>query len=441
MIRQLDGAMSILQQAKRLSARLRKSELAQNTGKLAMGNGLRLIIQAVYLVLIGRSLGPKEYGAFVAMTSFVAVTSPFAGLGCPMILLKYVARERSLLPVYWGNGLLTISISASLLTIVILCLTPFILGPEFLLLTALVCVADLFMIRITELATFAFAALGRMGESARISVYINSARLIGIAVVSSTYRHPGVREWTVAYTLGATVCFAYAFLRASFAAKRIQFDPKQAWRNVPESALFAVSGSSTTIYNDVDKTMVAKLSSFTATGIYAIAYRIIDVSLVPVRALLTAAYPDFFRIGVGGASATKKYAYWLIRRATPFGAFIFIVLLLGAPVIPHVLGRNYSSAVEAVRWLAIIPFLRCIHIFLADGLTGAGYQGGRTLVQVGIGALNVLLNLYFIRHWAWRGAAWSSVICDVMLALSLWVLFQFVTSREAKAAPAQSVIT
>jgi O-antigen/teichoic acid export membrane protein len=94
-----------------------------------------------------------------------------------------------------------------------------------------------------------------------------------------------------------------------------------------------------------------------------------------------------------------------------------------------------------VRWLAIIPFLRCIHIFLADGLTGAGYQGSRTLVQVGVGALNVLLNLYFIRHWAWRGAAWSSILCDTMLAISLWALFQYVTSREAQRVAAQSCAT
>lgn len=433
--------MNIRQQVERLAGRLRKSELAKNTGKLAMGQGLRLVIQAVYFVLIARSLGPKEYGGFVAMTSLVAVTSPFAGLGCPMILLKYVARERSLLPLYWGNGLLTISVSASLLTLGILSLTPFILGREFLFLTVLVCVADLYMIRVAELASFAFAALGRMGESARMSVYISGTRLLGIVVVSSLHRHPSVREWTLAYTLGAAACFVYAFLRTTFAGKGIQFRPKEAWRSVPESALFAVSGSAATIYNDIDKTMVGKLSSFTATGIYAAAYRLIDVSLVPVRAMLSAAYPDFFRIGVAGPSATKKYAYRLIRRAMPFGGFIFVALLLGAPVIPHVLGKNYASAVEAVRWLAIIPFLRCIHIFLADGLTGAGYQGSRTLVQVGVGSLNVLLNLYFIRHWAWRGAAWSSVICDAMLAISLWILFQYVTSREPKPAPTASLET
>jgi O-antigen/teichoic acid export membrane protein len=433
--------MSVLRRAKFHVDRLRGSELAKNTVKLSMGQGLRLVIQAVYFVLIARSLGPKQYGAFVAMASLVAVAAPFAGFGSPMVLLKYVARDRGLLPLYWGNGLLTIAISGSLLTLPILGLTPFFLGREFLPLTILVCVSDLFLIRVADLATFAFAALGRMGESARVNVYISLTRLLGIVVVSAINRHPTVQEWTFAYFLGAAACFTYALTRTTFAARGIQIRPRQAWKDLPESSLFAVSISSQTIYNDIDKTMVGKLASFTATGIYGAAYRIIDVSLVPVRAMLSAAYPEFFRLGVGGPSVTKKYAYRLIKRSAPFGALVTVTLLLGAPLIPHVLGKSYMSAVEAVRWLAIIPFLRCIHIFLADGLTGAGYQGSRTLVQVGVGALNVGLNIFFIRYWSWRGAAWSSVICDAVLALSLWALFQHVTSSETDRLAAESCPT
>jgi len=430
--------MSVLRRAKLHAIRLRGSELAKNTAKLGMGQGLRLVIQAVYFVLIARSLGPKQYGAFVAMASLVAVAAPFAGFGSPMVLLKYVSRDRSLLPLYWGNGLLTIAVSGSLLSLAILGATPFFLGREFLPLTILVCLSDLFMIRVADLAGFAFAALGRMGESARINVYISLTRLLGIVVISSINHHPTVQEWTFVYFLGAAACFIYALTRTTFAARGIQIRPRQAWKDLPESSLFAVSTSSATIYNDIDKTMVGKLASFTATGIYGAAYRIIDVSLVPVRAMLSAAYPEFFRLGVGGPSATKKYAYRLIRRSAPFGMLVTVSLLLGAPLIPHVLGKSYISTVEAVRWLAIIPFLRCIHIFLADGLTGAGYQGRRTLVQVGVGVLNVVLNIFFIRHWSWRGAAWSSVICDAVLAISLWALFQHLTSSETDRLAAES---
>lgn len=430
--------MRVLELAKSQITRLRRSELAKNTAKLCMGQGLRLVIQAAYFVLIARGLGPKQYGAFVAMASLVAIAAPFAGFGSPMVLLKYVSRDRSLLAVNWGNGLLTIAVSGSLLSLGILAVTPFFLGREFLPLTILVCLSDLFMIRVVELAICAFAALGRMGESARMNVYITLTRLLGIVVISTIVRHPNVQEWTVAYVLGSAACFAYAFTRTTIAARGIQIRPRQAWKDLPESGLFAVGTCSATIYNDIDKTMVGKLASFTATGIYGAAYRIIDISLVPVRAMLSAAYPEFFRLGVGGPFATKKYAYKLIKRSAPFGILVTVGLLLGAPLIPHILGKNYLSAVEAVRWLAIIPLLRCVHIFLADGLTAAGYQGSRTLVQVGVGVLNVALNIFFIRQWSWRGAAWSSILCDAMLAVSLWTVFQRLTSSKADALAAES---
>ncbi len=339
---------------------------------------------------------------------------------------------------YWGNGLLTVVVSGSVLSLMILALTPFLLGTQFILLTLLVCVSDLLMIRVAELAAFAFAALGRMGESARVNVYITFTRLVGIIIISTIGRHPTVREWTIAYMLGAALCMFYAFVRTTIAAGGIQIGPRQAWKDLPESALFAVSTSSATIYNDLDKTMLGKLSNFTATGMYGAAYRIIDVSLVPVRAMLAAACPEFFRLGAWGPSATKKYAYKLITRAVPFGALVAVGLFLGAPILPHVLGKSYTSAVEALRWLAIIPLFRCVHIFLADGLTGAGYQGRRTLVQVGVGALNFVLNIFFIRLWSWRGAAWSSIICDATLAISLWAVFEAVVPSKTEVLTAES---
>ena len=431
--------MRVSRQAKQLLAKLRCSDLAANTAKLALGQGLRLSMQAVYFVLMARTLGPKQYGAFVAMASLVAVASPFAGFGSALVLVKYVARDRSQLAGYWGNGLLTITISGLLLSLLILAASPFFLGREFLLLTVLVSVSDLFMIRVAELAAFAFVALGRMGESARINVYITLTRLIGIIIISASISHPTVRDWTIAYALGATACFVYAFIRATIAAGGIQVRPLQAWKTLPESALFAVSISSSTIYNDMDKTMVGKIAGFAATGIYGAAYRIVDVSLVPVRAMLAAAYPEFFRLGVGGPMATKKYAYKLIKRSAPFGFAVTVALLLGAPILPHILGKSYLSTVEALRWLAVIPLLRCVHIFLADGLTGASHQGSRTLIQVSVGVLNVVLNVFFIRYWSWRGAAWSSIICDATLAISLWAIFQYLTSgRKAEALAAES---
>src|SRR5262249_17948984 len=74
---------------------------------------------------------------------------------------------------------------------------------------------------------------------------------------------------------------------------------------------------------------------------------------------------------------------------------------------------------EALRWLAMLPLFRTIHFFLSDVLSGAGFQGLRTAIHVGVAIFNVLINLWVIPAYSWRGAAWSSVASDALLALSV----------------------
>src|SRR5580658_4124882 len=91
---------------KSLASRYWKSTLARNTGWMFLGQGLRLLIQAGYFVIIARSLGVQQYGAFAAVTAMVAIFSPFVGLGCGNLIIKNVARNVELLDECFGNGLL-----------------------------------------------------------------------------------------------------------------------------------------------------------------------------------------------------------------------------------------------------------------------------------------------------------------------------------------------
>ena len=88
------------------------------------------------------------------------------------------------------------------------------------------------------------------------------------------------------------------------------------------------------------------------------------------------------------------------------------MLLIAAPIVPHILGRGFSGATEALRWLSLLPLLKTLHYFVSDALTGAGYQGLRTFSQVGVAVFNTLVNLWLIPAYGWRGAAWSSLASD-----------------------------
>jgi O-antigen/teichoic acid export membrane protein len=175
--------------------------------------------------------------------------------------------------------------------------------------------------------------------------------------------------------------------------------------------------------------MLARLATLDATGIYGAAYRLIDVSFAPVSALLYSAYPNFFRAGATGIQSSLRYAKPLLLRAVGYSGVVCAFILLTAGIVPHILGAEYARTVEALRWLAILPVLKAMHYFLADTLTGAGFQAVRTCIQAGVGGFNILVNLWLIPAYSWRGAAWSSIASDALLLCGVATAV-FVLSRQ-----------
>jgi len=74
--------------------------------------------------------------------------------------------------------------------------------------------------------------------------------------------------------------------------------------------------------------------------------------------------------------------------------------------------------------------LRVIHFFLSDALAGAGHQGLKASIQIGVAVFNVLINLWIIPAYSWRGAAWSSIASDALLACALGALVLTLSRRS-----------
>jgi O-antigen/teichoic acid export membrane protein len=407
-----------------------KSTLLRDASNLCLGQGIKLVLQAIYFLFIARSLGPSQYGAFVAVTAMTAIVSPYVGLGCGSLFLKNVRSGKRTAPLCWGNGLLATLITG-LFTAIVLCALSRLWLPGFpVALVSAICLSDLILMRVIDLASFGFAASGIMSKTAVQNTAMSLLRVIGIVLLATLYRQVTIQQWTWVYLATGIVGAAFAFQQGSalWGAPRVSIPAL--WEDVREGSFFSISTSAQTIYNDIDKTMLARFSTLSATGVYAAAYRIIDTSLTPVRSLVSAAYPQFFRIGVDGIDATYSYAKRLIRKALTFGVVDFLGLMIIAPLLPHVLGPKYAAVGPAIRLLALIPVMRCVHWFLADALSGANMQGIRTAVQVGVALLNIGLNLLILPRWSWVGAAWTSLASDAVLMAAVYTVVQWKLSAN-----------
>jgi O-antigen/teichoic acid export membrane protein len=404
---------------KELMNRLR-SPLFRNTLWTFIGQIVSLIIQATYFIIIARSLGPSAYGAMVSTSAMAMIFMPFVSLGTGALMLKHVSRDAATFPERFGNTLLVTLLSGILLTTLDLYLSRWTLSGSFTRHFILVIfISDILAFRFMEVCRQAFQAVHRMALSSLVQIFSTAFRLIAALLMLKIYAHPTAAIWANFYFASSLAAALITIVMVWMLIGGPKLNLSLIWPEFAEGIYFAVAYSALTIYNDIDKTMVGKLSTLEAAGLYGAAYRILEVGFVPVRSLLLTTLPRFFSTGVKGLRSTLVFARRIIGPALGYSALATIALIVGAPYLPYVLGHSYAKSSEALQWLAPILMLRVVHQILGDALTGADLQKVRTIIMIGVALFNVVINFWLIPLYSWRGAAWASLLSDGALALTL----------------------
>jgi len=414
---------------------LLRSKFVRSAALMFQGQGIQLLSQFTYFVVVAHALGPQGYGTFVACTAVVLVLAPFGPWGSGQVMVKYAARNRDELPAHFGNAIAITVVSGSALGAILLLLRPYILPPSVpALMLASVALADLICTQLTAVCSLAFIALDLPRLSAQVLITSSLLRVVASLILLATSSSAAV--WAYLYVTAAVIAVVVQILQVARASSAPRIQRDLLWKSFHEGFHFATSMSAQTIYDNIDKGMLARLSSVEAAAIYAVAYRFVDASVLPIRALASATYPEFFRQGEGGVAAAFRFARRILRRSVLYGLLASVCLYLLARVVPLLMGHRFAESAVALRWLSPLPFIKSIHAFLTDTLTGGDRQATRSTVQLGLAGFNVLINLWLIRAYSWRGASVSSIVTDLALAASLFMVIRFYIRKEsASSAP------
>jgi O-antigen/teichoic acid export membrane protein len=429
----------------RFSAQLRKllsSRFVQSAGWQFQGQSIQLLSQFAYFVIVAHALGPKGYGTFVACTALVLTLSPFGPWGAGQVLMKYTARRREELPVYFGNALVVTVISGFLLSTILFVLKRYLLPPSVpAVMLGAVALADLICTQLTAVCSLAFLAIDEPKMSAKVIVFSSVLRVVASLILIATSSSPVV--WAYLYVAAAVVAVVVQVGQVIRASATPRVDFKRIWSSLREGFHFATGISAQTIYDNIDKTMLARLSTVEAAAIYAVAYRFVDAASAPLRSMAGATYAEFFRRGQNGIAPAYRFAQRILRRSVIYGLLASLALFAGAGLVPMIMGSKYADSAVALRWLSPLPLIKSIHSFLVDVLTGGDHNSARSTTQLGIAVFNVLINLWLIRAYSWRGASWSSIASDGALALSLYLVIRWYIRKESAAGkiPPDSAVT
>ncbi|MEM6613032.1 MAG: oligosaccharide flippase family protein [Cyanobacteria bacterium P01_C01_bin.72] len=410
-----------------------QSSLAQDTLWMLFSKLFNIVMQAAYFIIIARLLGRENYGSFIAITAVANLIFPFVPLGSEHLLIKNVSTNRATFRTNWGNGLVLSTANGTIFTAILLLLSPLIFpGDVPWGAILLILLADLIGLALLDLGYKSLMATGMIHKTAQLGILSTCSKLFAALSLVVFFSNPTVATWSYLYfTSSATMATVTVLLITKMlgSPRPILSELKA---NIIQGFYFSISTSANNINANLDKSMLSKISGVGATGIYASAYRFIDVGNTPLLALFGATYTRFFQHGASGIRGSLGFAKKLLPILSLYAIASIIGYWLLAPFIPVILGEDYRDAVEALLWLSPLPAIATFQYLAADTLTGSGNQKSRTMVQVGAAIINVVLNIILIPLFSWKGAACATLISDSLRLVCLWLIVFVLYRRESK---------
>ena len=412
----------------------KKVFLKKTTWSIA-GTGVNVVVQGIYFLLLARALGPKEYGAYIAILSLSRIFSSFSNWGYGNLLIKNTSRDKKLFRNYWGKSFEVTIFGTLIFSLIVFIIAQYVINVSIRPLTiVLLCVADIGFGRVIALCQQAYQAHERMDRYAQLQIGSNLFRLFGVCLLYLFVQNPSAEIWVYLYFFTGLIPAIASIMYVNSELGNFIFDRSYKRDEFAEGFYFSVSQASLTIYNDIDKTLLAKLSSLDITGLYSAAYKFVDFAFTPINGLLISTYSNYFVYGKKGIRGSLSWAMKFLPWTITYGITACIVLYFSADLLPLLIGPDYYGTSIILKWLSPLIIFRSIQFHIADILTGSDHQSLRTLVQIYIAILNFVLTIFLVKSYSWFGAVVASIFSDSLsvILLLVFILVNLYNGDHAK---------
>jgi O-antigen/teichoic acid export membrane protein len=384
------------------------------------GSAISLITFAV----ITRVLGPSGFGDFAAAIAYLAVPTLVIDTG----LSGAVVREMSRFPDRIQQILqLTLPLRAAvsapliLLAVGLAQVLPFSAGARTAI--AIGAVGALVTLLGGGVATVLRAEL-RMAWSVAASIAGRTATLL--LTLGAVWLDLGLEGVAWAYSLGSVVTAAMQF---EVVSRRYSIRPVvdlRDWRRQARegAALSAVAGLGL-VYWRIDTVIIALLRSSREVGLYAAAYRFIDLASAFVSGVYNSIFPPLAQFIANRDPRARRLVQQafdvLVAFATPGTV---LALIYPEEIVTLVAGAEFQDAATALRILALVPLLTFSTVLLENGLVAGGRENVLLWMIPGILVLNVALNVAFVPVYGYTAAAVVTLTTEALWLVAAVIVFR-----------------
>lgn len=405
------------------------SEYQANVIWLGAEKVIRVLFSLIATVFVARKLGVEKFGALNYIFSLVLVVSTISNLGQENLLGREIHLQPNAMRAIIKRGLLLKFLCLAICFILIFSYLTFVSinisedERAILLPFSLVLLLSVF-----QIFEFTFMAISK-SQFAVKSLFVggivaNSVKILGL------FMGYGLKFIAYSYVVEYIII---SILMMYYTKREIPIDTEEPQKGTLKKLLsnsipLLLSGLSITIYMRVDQVMLRSMMSLEEVGFYGAALKISE-SLYFLPIIITGSY----------------FPKWVLAKSKNLNyldSFKKIIAVLGLLSICFsigtiILGKDFVQIVFGEHFLHTYEILR-VHVFsLMFGFIGIAIskvlivreQESRILHASVLGVFgNVLLNIFLIPRYGGVGAAFATLLSQLMSGV--FFLFLFKNTRD-----------
>jgi len=395
---------------------------------------VQLGLSSVVFFVLARALQPDDFGRYTAVIALTVIAGHLSNAGAHALMIERVAHGEDI-AVAWPRALATITIGTTVGAGVLLLVRPVVIPSVELLPYLLFVLTWLNLFWLVEGAVTVAVACRQLQVAARLRV-VNAVIRVGSLLAFVAAGGDALDEWAWFGLGGALVGFGAVLLLLD-----LGLGLAPAWRrprgaDIRRGFPFALNYSTEGLFDAADRPILLRYGWDADAGRYSIASRIVQLGLIPLVAIARSSDRDVFEHGAGSTTEALTFTKRLLGPAVGFGILAGVGLLVGAPLVPVLVGEEYRETVTIMRVLAIIPLVKAFQIFGGNILLGSGHAKVRLLLTLAAAGINVPLNFLLIPAHSWKGAVTTTIVCEILLAAAIWIAVLRIARRERAQAAA-----
>lgn len=386
-----------------------------NTSWLFFEKVLRLISGIFVGIWIARYLGPKDFGLFNYVQSFVGVFAILANLGLDTILVRELVLQKHSQNEVLSTAFLLKLFGSFLLILLLIFILYYTNESKY----------NVFLVLVIASATIfqAFTVIDHYFQSIVASKYIVYANVFSL-IISNTIKIILLVNkasllsfsFVVLYeSFFVAVFYTYFLIKKSKDLRiKLTFKKQIAYYLLNDSWPVILSGIVISIYMRVDQVIIKQLLNTSAVGQYAAAVRLSEAWYFIPMVISTSLYPALIN-----AKKNSK-AIYLDRLQKLYDLMTWMAIIVAIPmtffsdwIVQILYGSDYSESGSVLKvhiWTGVFVFigLAFSSFLTVENLTKKSFY--RTL----LGAIvNIALNYIFIPKYGIIGSAYATLIAQI----------------------------